>query len=460
MIKFLSALAPPDIPRLADADIHWEVLGFAAALSFLAAIACSAAPTSIATRMNLETVLREESARTTGTRRGQRMQSVFIAAQTALTVILLAASLLIVMSVRSMLKTDIGFAHRDAVSMNLAFRGSQADSQGRHLFYTHLLNRLREYPAVTSVGAVLVRPLEGTIGWDMSYESEFDAPGSAKNLPVSNFEVVTPGYFQTVGTSLLAGRDFTSQDKENTEKVVIISNGLAERMRRNGHEPIGTRIRFGRRHEGEWWKIVGITGNTRYRGVVTRDEDIYVPYLQTGIPVNYLVIRGRGTPNELMALVRHQVAALDPTQAVANVATIAQLADRDTARQRFNMVLLLGFGWTALLLAAAGVYSVVAEMISLRTREIAIRLALGSSRPALIRRFTGGTLQFVVAGEIVGLLASLIAGRFVSGLLYAVKPENPAVLIAVLLFVLIVSMIAAFVPASIASRQNLRHILQ
>ncbi len=460
VIKSLSALAPPDIPRLADAGVNWEVLCFDAGLAFLAAIACSAAPISIAARMNLETVLREGGARTTDTRRGQQMQSAFIVAQTAITVVLLAADLLIVLSVRSMLRTDIGFANKDTVTMNLALRGPQADSQGRHLFYTQLLHQLRESPAVTGVGAVLVRPLEGTIGWDMSYESEFDGFLSPDKFPVSNFEVITPGYFQTVGTALLAGRDFNDRDKENTEKVVIISNGLAERMRRVGHEPIGTRIRFGRHQEGEWWKVVGIMGNTRYRGVVTRDEDIYVCYLQSGIPVNYLVIRGRGTPNYLTMLVRRQVAALDRTQAVASVATIGQLADRDTARQRFNMILLLSFGGTALLLAAAGVYSVITEMISLRTSEIAIRLALGSSRLALIRRFTGGTLQFVVAGEIVGLYASLIAGRFVSGLLYAVKPDNPAVLGFVLLFVLTISAAAALAPAWVASGQNPRPLLQ
>ncbi len=136
--------------------------------------------------------------------------------QTATSLILLTASLLIVISVHSMLTTDIGFTHRDAVTMNLALRGPNSDSAQRHLFYTHLLDALRESPHVTSVGAVLVRPLEGTIGWDMSYQLEFDTSRSPNELPVSNFEVITPGYFQTVGTAILEGRDFTDRDKENT----------------------------------------------------------------------------------------------------------------------------------------------------------------------------------------------------------------------------------------------------
>ncbi|MDQ2948455.1 MAG: ABC transporter permease [Acidobacteriota bacterium] len=460
VIKLLVSLAPPDIPRLGAAGVNWEVLGFAAALSLLAAVACSIAPTFIAIRLNLETTLREGGTRVAGSRHGNRMQIGFTVAQTATSVVLLVASLLIVISVRSMLRTDIGFAHLDAVTMNLALRGPRSDSAKSHLFYTHLLNRLRESPAVTDAGAVLVRPLEGTIGWDMSYQPEFDTSRSPEQLPVSNFEVITPGYFRTVGTSLLEGRDFTNYDGENTQKVVIISNGLAQNMRSAGHEPVGTRIRLGRHNDGYWWTIVGVTGNTRYRGVTTRDEDIYVCYLQTGIPVNYLAIRGRAGPSQLIALVGRQVAALDPTQAVANIATIGELMRRNTARQRFNMVLLLSFGLTSLLLTAAGVYSVIAEMVSLRTREITIRLALGSERLPLVRRFVGGTIQFVLIGEMAGLVASLFLGRAISGLLYAVKPGDPLPLGFVLSVVLIISVSAAALPAWIASGQNPRNILQ
>jgi hypothetical protein len=304
------------------------------------------------------------------------------------------------------------------------------------------------------VGAVLVRPLEGAIGWDMHYESEFDTSRRSEERSVSNFEVITPGYFHTVGTPLLEGREFSIHDTEETEKAVIISSGLAQRMRRLGHEPVGTRIRFGTHADGPWWKIVGVTGNTRYRGIATRDEDIYVCYLQTGIPVNYLVIRGRATANQLTAIVRQQVAALDPNQAIANVATIKQLVARDTARQRFNMTLLLTFGATALLLAAAGVYSVVAESVTVRTREIAIRLALGAERRILTRQFVAGVLRSVLIGEFLGLLTLLAAGQFLVSLLYAIGPRDPLVLTAVLAFLLVVSVSAASIPAWIAAGEE------
>jgi predicted permease len=454
VIKLLVSIAPPDIPRLQDAGVHWPALGFALLVSGLAAIACSAAPTLVATRFNLEAALRQGSTRLSGSRKTSRMQFGFIVAQTATSVVLLIASVLIMISVRAMLRTDIGFSHRDTVTMNLALRGPQSDDNKRHLFYTNLLNRLKESPAVTAAGAVLVRPLEGTIGWDMTYRSEFDIPRTSEQLPKSNFEVITPGYFQAVGTAILEGRDFTNQDRENTPKVVVISEGLAQKLRSKGHEPVGARIHFGTRDEGEWWTIVGVTGNTRYRGVTTRDEDIYVCYLQTGIPVNYLVLRGPAAAVKLTALARQQVAALDPSQAIANVATIGELVDKNTARQRFNMTVLLSFGLTSLLLTAAGIYSVTAEIVSLRTREIAIRLALGSDRLMLVRSFVGGTIGFVLIGELTGVTAAFFLGRAVSGLLYAIQPNDPFVLAFVLSCVLIISAAAASIPAWIASGEN------
>ncbi len=460
VIKLLVSIAPPDIPRLQNAGVSWPALGFALAVSALAAVACSAAPTLVATRLNLEMALREGTPRLSHSRHSNRMQIGFIVAQTATSVVLLVASVLVVISVRAMLRTDTGFSHPDAVTMNLALRGPQSDEAKRRLFYTNLLSRLRESLVVTAAGAVLVRPLEGSIGWDMTYRSEFDTPRSTEQLPTSNFEVITPGYFQAVGTPIVAGRDFTEHDRENAPNAVIISSGLAQRMRRAGHEPVGTRIRFGRRDDGEWWTIVGVTGNTRYRGITTRDEDVYVCYLQSGIPVNYLVLRGHGTAAELTALARREVAALDPSQAIANVATIGELAGRNTARERFNMALLLSFGLTALLLTAAGVYSVIAEMVSLRTREIAIRLALGSDRVALVRRFAGATIGYVLIGEIAGLAASFFLGRAVSGLLYAIKPNDPFVFAFVLFCVLTISTIAASVPAWIASGRNPGSVLQ
>lgn len=459
LIKMLILAAPANIPRLADARIDRDVLLFAAILSLLTALACSIAPALIATRSNLDTRLREGASRLAGSRRGRRMQAAFTFVQTAITVVLLTASLLIVITVHSMLNTDIGFANRNVVTLNLALRGNY-DPEARDRFYTNLLARLRESPSVNDAAAVLLRPLEGSIGWDVPYEAEFDRSKKPEELPVSTFEVVTPGYFRAIGTPLLEGRDFTDQDNETAERTVIVGRRIADRFRRMGHNPIGTRLRFGRSTTDSWAKIVGIVEDTRQRGVRTTGDDIYVPYRQTGIPVNYVVIRGSGSVQDLTSLVRREVAKIDANQAIARVETIAQLVDRDTARERFNMLLLLTFGAGALLLAAAGVYSVMTESVSVRKREIAIRIALGADPHGLIGNLVNTTLRCVLLGELVGLVFVAASGRYLSDLLYGVTPGDVRVLGSVLIFLLAVATIAASIPAWIATRQNPQSVLQ
>jgi predicted permease len=457
LIQLLVFLAPPDIPRITGAYLSGGVLFFAAALSLAVALACSIAPALIATRLSLETLLREGSSRLTASRRGRRMQNAFILAQTSITVVLLAASLLVAVSVRAMLRADLGFANRDALTMNLALRGTHSDRNSRDRFYSRLLDRLRASPSVTSAGGVLLRPLEGAIGWEMHYQSEFDDSPPSQELPVSNFEVVTPDYFRTVGTPLQEGRDFTAEDTEDSDKVAVVSRGLADRLGKMSHNPIGTRIRFGRSSSSHWFRIVGIVADTRYRDVTTTGREIYVNYLQTSIPVNYLVVRGRGP---LADLTRREVAQLDSSQAVANVATIAELIERNTARQRFNLTLLLAFGLGALLLAGAGVYSVVAESMSVRKREIAIRIALGAQRRVLIGSLVHATLRCVLLGELLGLFAAILIARKMSEMLYSVRPGDPVILAFTVVFLLMVSGFAALVPAQAAFAREPMAVLQ
>jgi putative ABC transport system permease protein len=176
-----------------------------------------------------------------------------------------------------------------------------------------------------------------------------------------------------------------------------------------------------------------------------------LPYLQAAPPTNYLAIRGTADAGDLTALVRRTVAQIDSRQAIAGVATIGELIDRNAARHRSNMILLLWFGICAAILAASGVYSVIAETIVERSNEIAIKIALGCQKPALIREIVSGTLGLVVAGEALGLAAAATAGSLFSGLLYGVSPHDPFVLVPVGLCLFALSAIAAVRPARIAA---------
>ncbi len=458
-IRLLVRLAPADIPRLAASALHLDSFWFAAASSALAALACTLIPGWTAIHMPLESALREGSARVSLSRRAGRTRGLFLVAQAAVTLMLLAAASLFVLSYRSLLAAGTGFAHRDAVTMNLQLRGpglfggqsfSPAD---RRLFYSTLLGRLRAAPGVSSAAAVLLRPLEGTVGWDVPYQFEFQA-GTRENrvLPKVNYEVVTPGYFQTVGLALREGRDFDEHDTAAAPPVFVISQSLAARLRRAGHSALGARMRLG---AGEpWHTIVGICSDARYRSITQPGEDIYASYLQAPQPTNYLVLRGTLPPDRLASLVRAQTAALDPGQAVAGVATLGALIDANTARHRFNMILLLWFSACAALLAAGGVYGVIAETMAARQSEIAIRLTLGAGKARLVRDILSRTLWLVLAGESLGALAVAALAKAGSPLLYGISARNPWVLASTAAFLFLVSLAAALGPAWSAANQD------
>jgi putative ABC transport system permease protein len=465
-IRFLVRWAPADIPRLAEAALDPRSFCFAAGAAALAAVSCTVIPGWSATRLRLESVLREGGARLSSSRSAVRTRSIFVLAQAAVTVMLLAMAALLMLSYRSMMSADIGFANRDALSMNLQLRGpgmfsGQAFDPGvRRSFYTRLLKQLREAPRVTSAAAVLLRPLEGSIGWDVPYEFEFEAGAKGSRvLPKTNYEVVTPDYFKTVGTPLLEGRDFDDHDSEQAERVVIISRTLAQSIRQAGHSPLGYRLRLGLDGPG-WRRIVGVCSDARYRNITQTSADIFVPHLQAMQPTNYVVIRGTQSAEDLAALVRRTLAGIDSSQAVAGVATIGDLIDANAARHRFNMILLLWFGVCAAILAATGVYSVIAETMTARQNELAIRTALGAQRARLVRDMISGTLAFVLVGESLGAFIVSALGKLGSELLFGVSARDPLVLGSVAAFVFTASLAASVWPAWLAAGSDPKALLR
>ena len=452
-IWFLVRWAPADIPRLTEAGLDLDSYCFAAGAAALAAVVCSTVPAFSAGQMKLETALREGGVRSSISHRAQSTRNMFILAQGAVTVALLVMSVLLVVSYRSLTSTDPGFANRDTATMEVLLRGpglfgAQAfDKESRQAFYSRLLDRLRQTPGVTSAAAILMRPLEGPVGWDIAYELEFESgTGAGSVLPKGNYEVVTPGYFETVGTPLLEGRDFDEYDSGDGEPVIIISRKLAERIRASGYDPIGHRVRLFR-GSPIWRKVVGVCADARYRNITQSGVDIFVPYLQAWPPTKYVVIRGTRSAQELVALVRTAVSEIDPSQAVGNPATIGELIDRSTSRHQFNMVLLLWFAVCAATLAAMGVYSVIVDNVTARESEIAIRNALGAQRPRLVFEMVSSTLRFALIGQVLGALSVVSFGALISGLLYGVSPLNPVVLGSVTGFLFFISIVAAFFPA-------------
>ena len=456
LIRVLVSLAPADIPRMDQARLDLGALGFASLIALLASRACVIGPAIVLQGKNLDTMLRD-GVRTAGSRTGRRLQSLFVFAQSALTVAILAVGLLLFLSYQAMVHADLGFVHRDTLTMNLALRGPGINPEIRRRFYTELLNRLRAAPAVDSAAAVLLRPFEGPIGWDTEYMFEFEAATRDPNkLTKANFEVVTPRYFDTVGTALMAGRDFDDHDTPTSEKVAIVSESMAHRIRAAGRDPLLHRIQS----LGEWRRIVGVTADARYRRVVQTADNVDVPYTQVRVPTNYLVLRGRVSAPELLALVRRTLKQVDPSEAIAGEATLGQLIDRNTAGSRFNVGILMLFVIGAVVLAAAGIHSVVRESVTVRAKEIALRLALGAGRWSLVWATTRRALLWVCIGELAGLTLALFLGRTAADLLYGIAPNDPVVLVSATAFLFVIASAASAIPAWIAASQDPRHALQ
>ena len=255
-----------------------------------------------------------------------------------------------------------------------------------------------------------------------------------------------------MGTALLSGRDVNERDTEDAPKVVVINRTLARRIRATGHEPLGQRMRV----FGAWRQIVGVVADARYRRIVEAMDDVFVPYRQATAPTNYLAIRGTAPTAELLALVRRTLKEIDPALAIAGEATLGELLARHTARHRFNLSLMLLFAMGAIILAAAGIHSVIGESIAVRAREIAVKMALGAGRRRIISESIRQALIFVVLGEIVGVAAALFVGAAAADLLYAVTPSDPRVLVSVAALVFAV----AAIPAWVATNPGLRETLQ
>lgn len=460
VIRSLVRWPPADIPRLAEANLDPNSFCFAAGAAAFVSVVCTLAPGWAITRVPLDSAIRETDLRSSVSHRASRARNLFVLAQSTVTALLLATAVLLVLSYRAAAFTDTGFANRDALTLDVTLRGpgvypAQAfDKEVRRAFYKRLLDRLREEPGVTSAAAILLRPLAGPIGWDVSYEFEFEAGGSDKKvLPKANYEVVTSDYFETVGTPLLEGRDFDSRDLEASEPVAIISETLARFLRSAGHAPLGHRLRLGSK-AGRWRRVVGICKDARYRSGAHSGAHIFVPNLQVWPPTRHVVIRGHRPGPELAAMVRRAVKEIDPSQAAADPLTIGELIDRDTARHRFNMILLLWFGACAVVLAVTAVYSVTAETVAARRAEIAIKAALGGQRHRLVRDMVVRTVQFAGLGLALGTSAVAAFGTLGSDVLHGTSPRDPIVLTSVVAFLFLVSLGAAFWPAWHATQDN------
>lgn len=323
--------------------------------------------------------------------------------------LLLTSAGMVVHNFYNLQRVRLGFVPENTLTaqINLA----NFDAHHRKAFFSELLDRLASHPGMRTVGAVLLRPFEGNVGWDVPYKVGSQDTDQAKKNPVSNFEVVTPGYFQAVGTPLLAGRYFALDDNDKNQDVAIVNESLARRAFGDLQRAVGGQIRLGSLdapdEKGGWCTIVGVVADAQYRKLGVTQGDIFIPFLQTNVPVRYIAIRTSVNPASFVPVLRQEVEAMDSAVSVSKVGTMEQLIAQAKTGPRFSMLLFSISGIFAGFLASVGVYGLVSDCVVQRRREIGIRMALGAQPKSVLFLMIQGEMSAVTLGGFLGVLFSL-----------------------------------------------------
>jgi putative ABC transport system permease protein len=449
MLDALISLAPTDIPRIEAVEINLPALLFTCGLTLLSAFVCGLAPALIASKVNLVEAF-NAGGKIGGERRGKRLRGALVVAQIAVTLAMLIGAGLVSRSLLNLQRIDPGFDQRNAMTFQLQLHGGKYPNvEKTRDYFQQLLERIEAQPGVVAAGAVLMRPLEAPVGWYVRYATDGQSTDEMMRNAILNCVSVTPHYLRAIGTPLKAGRDFTEQDDGDAPQVAIISETMAGAAFAAGVDPIGKRVNIG----GQGWlTIVGVAADARLIDLKDARWNVYVPYRQFAQPVSYVAIRAASDPAALMAMVRREVAALDPEQAVMGAMTMEQRVSASLARPRFNTVLLNLLSTLAAALAAVGIYGVISYSVAQRTREIGIRLALGARRGDVLRLVIGQGVALAGAGVAIGLAASLALTRLMQGLLYGVSATDLFTFTGAALLLGAVAVVACWLPARRATR--------
>jgi putative ABC transport system permease protein len=458
LIVPIARFAPPlTVFTPADYGIDNSVLGFTLLVSVATGVIFGLAPALRSTRQDLSDALKLAFSR----RARASASRALVVSELALSMVLLAGAGLLLKSFGRLLQHDPGFRPDHVLTMQLWLPQTKyPDGPRVATFYREVLRRASALPGVESASTVNFRPL---LGWGdvTEFAVEGRPPAGPSDVPFAHYRVAGPGYFRTMRIPLLEGRDLSETDGPRAAGVVVVNQALARRYWPN-EDPIGKRLRvnFGKSDapwkplgDAQWLTVVGVAGEVK--DLLLSDKprpEFYLSYLQYPSPLMFLVARTGADPASLAAAIEKEVHAVDPTQPVSEVKTMTQAVEEAAARPRFNLVLLGAFAALAVVLAAVGVYGVMAYSVSQRTHEIGVRMALGARQSdvlALVLR-QGGTLTAL--GIALGLGSSLVVTRVMQGLLFEVSATDPMNFAAVALLLAAIALAACYLPARRAAR--------
>jgi putative ABC transport system permease protein len=449
-VEGLLILAANFLPRANEVGVDWRVAAFTAALSILTGVFFGLIPALQSSRVDLQSALKE------GAGAGMQtnwLRSALVVVEVAATLVLLIGAGLLIKSFIRLYETDLGFKAENVLTMSLALpRTKYPDAQLAAAFHQKLLDRVAALPGARSAGLINSLPLQRS-GFSGGVTIEGQGPYEPGSHPQAGFRAISPEYFRALSVPLISGRFFTVEDQRNSALVVIVNQALAQQYL-PGQNPIGKRIQF---IGNDWRTIVGVVGDVRESGVTrAATAGVFFPVNQVAyaplIQIMSLAVRANTEPTTLISAVRNAVREIDPAQPVFNVKTMEAVVADSVSDRRLNMLLLGIFAAVALTLSVIGIYSVMSYTVSQHTREIGIRMALGARSTDVLKLVVGHGMGLTSVGIVIGVAGAFVLTRLMATLLYGVKPTDPLTFTVFSALLMIVALLACYVPARRATK--------
>ena len=446
----MGTVVPDGIPRLDAVGLNLQVMSYAATLTVSAGLFFGLVPVAAGPNLELAATLKEAGGRTAGgARRWERLRKLLVVSELGMAVVLLAAAGLLVRSFGHLMAVDVGFRPDHVVVLPITLDNHEYDSGAKsRAYYRRLTEKLSGLPGVVSVGGVTALPMS-PIGPDFDRpiwaEGETPPPGGSRRADV---RMATPGYFDTLGISLLRGRAFNEADTPDSPKVVMVNESLTRQVWL-GEEPIGKQLVIDYGTAGTYpYEVIGMVNDVRFYGIrSTPEPELYLPHAQRSYLIMNIAVRTAVEPEVLVPELRKAVLEIDPMQPAYSVVPLADLVGASIARDRFAMVLIGSFGVVALVLALLGIFGVLSYHVGQRTHEVGIRVALGASRKEILGMMLSAGLRLTLAGIGLGVLLAVTSTRLITSLLFGVSPIDPLTFVIVTVLPTAGALVACYVPA-------------
>ena len=440
------------LPNASDIGIDFWALGFTLLVSFAAGIIIGIVPALQFTKTSVSETLKQGSGRTGGSSLKQYTRKALVISEVALSLVLLIGAGLMIRSFWKLQNVDPGFNTSNLLTMFVGLTPIRyAEPHQQLAFVERAMDQIHAVPGVVSVATTTTIPLAGG-GSTQPFSIEGRPTGTIAEQPMAQTRYISPDYFSTLGIPLRQGRFFSDYDRDKSVPVVIISEAMARRFF-PGENPIGKRLTPSFHLEQGAREIVGVVGDIKSSGLdVDASAMMYLPFKQAPRPYVSFVVRTASNPESLVQSVSKAIYSIDKEQALTDVQTMDQVLAKSLSDRRFNMTLLLTFAGVALLLAAVGVYGVMNYTVTLRRRELGIRMALGAETTDVLRLVLRQGLTLTLIGVGAGLISAYALTRLMASLLYGVTATDYLTFASVSAVLIVVGLLASFIPARRATK--------